>query len=103
MLTNLLFRLAPPAQLVSVWRHDLLRYDYYVVPKNVALRPPPPTPGRPAFGEALEVLMPGLPQAATKVGFGPQARGTLVVDRSGHGGSRGLGALIGTVLDKLEV
>lgn len=103
MLGDILLKLSPPARVVSVWRHDLMRYDYYVVPKGIKLRAAPPPPGRPAFGEALEALLPSLPQAAVRVGHGDRARGRIVIDRTGRGGSHALGAFVGALLDRMEV
>lgn len=88
------------AQMVSVWRPGRCEYDYYLVPKNVRLRLGPIPKGRPAFGEALETLLPTLPRASIRAGSGNRARGQIVADR-GRGGSS-LGALIAIGLDKAE-
>lgn len=101
MLGEILLRFVPPAKLVSAWNHRMRRYDYYLVPEGVSLRPGEPPAGRPAFGEALEVLLPSLPKAAVKVGSGTLARGRIVVKRNG-GGSLALGAALGAALDWLE-
>ncbi|MFH1465877.1 MAG: hypothetical protein ABIO70_15930 [Pseudomonadota bacterium] len=88
------------AQVVSVWRKNRKQYDYYLVPRGVRLRMAPVPEGRPAFGEALEALLPTLPKASIKTGSGKQARGRIVADR-GKGGMS-LGALIAIGLDKAE-
>ena len=94
-------RMTEAAQVVSVWRPRYKKYDYYLVPRGVRLRIPPPPPGRPAFGEALDEVLPTLPQASVKIGRGCRARGRIVKKR--HGGGFSLGAFLGIVLDRLEV
>jgi hypothetical protein len=101
MLGNVLLKLAPPARIVSAWNHDMARYDYYMVPKGIKLRPQAAPPGRAAFGEAVEVAIPRLPRAAVRVGTGTQARGTIV-RRMTSSGTNGLGAVVSAIIDRME-
>lgn len=93
--------LTKTSRIVSVFRPRRGDYDYFAVPHGVQLRIPAPPKGHPAFGEALEALLPSLPAAAAKVGHGEYARGTIVMDRKGSA-KRSLGAWVAIVLDRLE-
>lgn len=94
--------LEPHGQVVSVYDKTANAYDYYLVPRGVRLRMPKLNrPGHPAFGEALEDLLPSLPRASLFVGRGSTARGRIVMKRRGGGTS--LGAVVAMVLDKVEV
>lgn len=88
------------AQIVSVWRPKRREYDYYRVPHGITLRPAPPPKGKPAFGEALEAMLPALPRASYKIGSGAFARGRMVVERKKRLPS--FAAMFAVGLDKLE-
>ena len=88
------------SQIVSAWHKDRREYDYYAVPRRVKLRMPPPPEGRPAFGEAIEALLPSLPRASKHIGSGQVARGRIVVDRQRV--RFPIGATVGLLLDRLE-
>jgi len=92
--------LTKTSRIVSVFRPRRGDYDYFAVPHGVKLRIPNPPTGRPAFGEALEALLPSLPAASAKVGHGEFARGTVVMDRKGP--RRSFSAWAAIALDRLE-
>lgn len=87
-------------QIVSVWRGKRGEYDYYRVPTGVTLRWQKPPQGRPAFGEALEALLPVLPRASYRVGRGPLARGRIVVEKKKRLPS--IAAMIAVWLERFE-
>jgi hypothetical protein len=102
MLGKIVGLIAQKAQVVSVYNPRIETYTHYIVPEGVRLRTPKPPPGTPAFGEALENMLPSLPRASFRVGRSPVARGRVVVARGGPPAGSSMAALLVAGLDRLE-
>ena len=69
--------------LYSVFNPDSVQYDYFQgVGPRFGERVTPRARGSAAAGTPPEAVMPLLPEAAVRVGHGPEARGVLAVSKT---------------------